>query len=117
MYFINRNGLTPGLRLLSFGHPVAIAELVSRFIDNRRSIRRHFHHKRVRICFEKRAPPVFDFVFIKFARLETGNEKLPNSGTTQPAHSMSRAIPGIKISDDTHRMRRLSGSGVWELFI
>src|SRR5207302_11305270 len=68
--------------------------------NNRRSVGRHFHHESVRIGFEKLAPAVLDFVFVKLAGLQPGNEEFPNARITQTPHPVVRAIPAVEVADD-----------------
>src|SRR5438309_9173330 len=70
MHFVDRKWFAPGLLFFSTAHPCAITKLVRRLEYDRRSLRRHLHHERVGIGFEKLAPAFLDLVLVKLARLE-----------------------------------------------
>src|ERR1044071_1097673 len=100
--FVNRKWFAEVFTTGATLHPLRIAKLVPRRVDNRRSVRWDLSELSVRISFEKwRSIRRADLKLVETAFLKLWNEQLPNARGSQRTHPVLTSIPTIEISNHT----------------
>ena len=111
--FINGHRLVKSIIFFTIVHPVLIFPvIVVQIINYRCGFGADFAPEGQRVRFDQNVIFLsFDFIFINFAFINSGNKNIPHAAGRMLAHHINAAVPVIEISDNgnTFGIRRPNG--------
>ena len=112
VHLVDRDGAAPEVGDRAAREPVVVRPLVLRPEDDRGVLGRHLGAERVGVDLEQE-PAVLraDLELVVRARLELGDEQLPDPRRAERAHRVQPPVPAVEVPDDADRARRRRPDG------